>query len=165
MNPEDKREVRADARDVRADARDVRSDALDVDLADRGVRADVREDVVTEREGTVSGGIRVLKWLVSVLIVISMGNFMRTFVVQDATDRATEAAREATEAANSVKGTSAEGRDASLETLAELRAILQQIEERNQNDPGPGNQAIIEALQAIARIEGFICGGPCPEPE
>lgn len=165
MNPEDSREVRADARDVRQDARDVRADVTDTELQDRGVRTDVREDIVTEREASVTGSIRFIKWLLLVLIVISVGNFTRTFVNQDTTDRAIVASHNAEMASKNAEIVSIESRQAALETLSELRGIIARAEERDEEQPDIQAQAIIEALQAIARIEGFICGGPCPERE
>lgn len=162
MNSEDDREVRADARDVRADARDVRADVTDTELQDRGVRADVREDVVTEREGTVTGSIRLLKWLICVLIVMSIGNFARTFVNQEATDKSTDAAKQAEAAAERAELISVESRQAALDTLQELRAVVARAEANN--DDSLSNQVIVEALQSIARIEGFLCGGTCPDP-
>lgn len=163
MKPDDSREVRADARDVRADARDVRADITDTELQDRGVRADVREDVVTEREGSVVGSIRLLKWLICVLIVISAGNFIRTFVNQNATDKSTMAARNAEEAAHRAQEISIESREAALDTLQELRAVVARAQANSADQPELANQAILEALQSIARIEGYLCGGPCPE--
>lgn len=141
------REIRADARDVRADARDVRADVTDTELQDRGVRADVREDIVTERESTVIGSIRLLKWLVVVLVVISAGNFVRTFYNQDASEKAIIAAERVEKIA------------------AQARDILVRFEEAANANDGPENEAVIEAVLAIIRLERFICDGPCPEVE
>ena len=124
----------------------------------------VRESNVAKKETKVASSVRVLIWLVVVLIVISIGNFSRTFVNQTSTDRATEASNAATAAAVEIRQTSEQGRDASLETLAELRAILATLEASNSDQPDLNNQAILDALQAIARIEAFVCGGTCPEP-
>jgi hypothetical protein len=158
------REVRADARDIRADARDVRADVADTELKDRGLRTDVREDTVSEREGSISGAVKMIRWLTIVLVVISAGNFVRSFFTEAASEKAVDAAHTAEEASNRAETTSVEGRDASLETLAELRAILARINENNEDEPDLTNQAIIEALQTIARIEAAVCDGPCPEP-
>jgi len=127
--------------------------------------ADEREGRAEQRESTVEASVRIIKWLVVVLIVLSIGNFLRTFVVQDSTDESTKASEEATEAAESLQVTGEEARDASLETLHELQAITKKLEEQNAGEPDLQNQAIIDALAAVARIEGHLCGGPCPEPQ
>jgi hypothetical protein len=126
---------------------------------------ETRDREVSWREGSLASGIKVLIWLVSILIVLSAGNFIRSYYVQDSVDKATHAGELAIIASENAKDTSVEGRDASLETLAELRAILARIEDQNTAEPDLQNQAILDALQAIARIEAFICEGPCPVPE
>lgn len=119
----------------------------------------------------VSGANRFLTWLVVILIVISIGNFFRTYVNQDATDKAQEAAEtagtaasNAQDAANTAAETAGEGRDVSLDTLAELRAIIAQVNASSEGQPEINNQIVIDAFAAIARMEAFLCNGPCPEP-
>lgn len=110
-----------------------------------------------DHETVLLAAVRMLKWLVVILIVVSAGNLARSFVNQQSTDKATQAAER-------VEATSIEGRDASVETLKELRQILANLEAADEGEPDLSNQAILDALQAIARIEGFVCGGPCPQP-
>lgn len=178
------REVRADARDARADARDVRADTTDTGLKDREVHAEVREekvalkeekisdkeDKVAEKEqnvqtraGRVTGSTRLLVWLVVVLIVLSAGNLIRSFVNQNATDRSTQASEETTAAAQRIENTTIEARDAAVDTLNDLRAALARYSA--DAEEGLTNEFIVNALTAITRIEVHLCGGPCPPPE
>lgn len=160
----DKREVRQDARDVRSDARDVRQDAIDTNLSDRGVRADVREDTLSHREEYIENGIRFLKFLVCVLVVLAAGLLLRSWPEKEQADTIENAAHLAEAASLRAEKTSIESRDAAIVTRDELRAVIAQLEAAREAEPDLQNQAIIDALQAIARIEARMCGGPCPEP-
>lgn len=101
--------------------------------------------------------LRMIKWLVIVLIVISSGNFIRTFYLQDAAEKTYDAAVR-------VELTSIEGRDASVDTLRELRQIIADFQESNADGSvEERNRIISEALESIFRMENFLCGGPCPE--
>lgn len=120
------------------------------------VYSDALISIIVERENFVKHSIRIITWLVVVLIVISGGNFIGSIITKNATDDIIQSADE-------IKVTTKEGRDASVDTLNELRAILARIRASG-DEPDVQNQAIIDALQAIARIEAFVCAGPCPEP-
>ena len=111
------------------------------------------------------GSHHLLIWLIVVLIIISIGSFVRSFIVQESADDAENAAQTAIVVTNRANDISLEGRDASLKTLDELHAILDSIKDTNTNEPDLQNQAIIDALEAIARIEGQLCGGRCPALE
>lgn len=116
---------------------------------------DTLEEVAAKEMFSTRALLKFLLWLVGVLILLSIGNFLRSYVVQDAADKSTDAATR-------VEITSVEGRDAAVGTLNELRAIVARSEANSQSQPALSNQQVIDALIAIARIEGFLCGGPCP---
>lgn len=130
----------------------------------RAVKADDREKEISRREATILTGLRTLKWLVAVLIVISAGNFVRSFYNQEAADKSTDASEQAEDAADRIGEVATEGRDASVDTLNELRVILAEIEANQADQPELNNQLIVDSLKSIARMENFLCGGPCPEP-
>lgn len=94
------------------------------------------------------------KWLLFMCVIITVlvvGSLVRSFAVQDAADNATAAAKQS-------DATSQEARTAAIEARDELRAAI----DRTRNDSGVQDQAILDALAAIARIEEYLCGGPCP---
>jgi len=96
-------------------------------------------------------------WMCVLLAVLMAGNFIRSFYVEDAADKATSSAE-------SVSNVAVEGRDASIDVQATLHDILDELETASEtSQPDLNNQAIIDSLQAIARIEGYLCSGPCPE--
>lgn len=115
--------------------------------------SDQDRPISKDDEKDVKSVARMLKWLVVVLIVISAGNFIRSFYNQDATDKATAAAE-------SVETTASEGRNAAVNVEKTLTEILAQLEDSS-GEPGSNSQDVQEALLAIARIEGFLCGGKC----
>ena len=117
--------------------------------------SDSADSVVSSADAIVQA-VRFIKWLVIVLIVISLGGFIRSFQVQDSAEKAVDASKEAVSASNTAEGISEESRDAALSSLEELRAAIQQSQ---------SNPAVANALQAIFRIEAALCGGPCPEVE
>lgn len=176
MNPEDReqkaseRDDRADKREIQAEARDDRAGVREERAEERDIRADVVEtyadhivDIIVERESYIKGSVKLLLWLVAVLIIISIGNMARSFIVQNSADESTRAAERVEKTQVEFRSTSIEARDAARESLAELRRIIARFEQNN-DEPDLQNQAIIEALQAVARIEAAICGGICPEP-
>lgn len=112
----------------------------------------------TKREWSLEKLVKFLVWLVCVLIVISTASFIRSFSVQDSAD-------DATKAANRVETSSIEGRDAALETLQGFRRVITEYEESRANQPQIDTQFVVETFQAIARMEAFLCQGPCPPPE
>lgn len=98
-----------------------------------------------------------VKWLLFMCVIITVlvvGSLARSFVVQDAADHATAAAERS-------DATSQEARTAAIEARDELRTAIEATR-RNNNEPDVQNQAILDALAAIARIEEYLCGGPCP---
>jgi TolA-binding protein len=101
---------------------------------------------------------KILPWLVAVLAVLVAMSLWRSFVVEDAVEHVDEAAAE-------VRDVSTEGRQAAIEARDELRDAVRAIEEANEGEPELQNQAIIAALEAIARIEVYLCGGPCEQGE
>lgn len=104
-----------------------------------------------------------VKWLLFMCVIITVlvvGSLARSFVVQDAADQGTAAARQAIVAAERSDTTSQEARTAAIEARDELRNAINAAEASG--EPDVQNQAIIDALAAIARIEEYLCGGPCP---
>ena len=123
----------------------------------------VREEVVDAREvrtektgDRLRGGLNLLIWMSVVLAVLLVGNLVRSWALQDNMEQVEAAANETTEIAGEAKVSA----DAAL---TELRDAISAIEESNAGEPDLQNQAIIDALEAIARIEAHLCGGACPE--
>lgn len=137
---------------------------MTVDPDKREVRQDVREDTLSHREEYIENGIRFLKFLVSILVVLAAGLLLRSWPEQSQADKIEDAAHLAEAASLRAENTSIESRDAAVVTRDELRAVIAELEAAREAEPDLQNQAIIDALAAIARIEGRICGGPCPEP-
>ena len=114
---------------------------------------DIRADNAADR---LKSGLTWLVWMCVVLAVLLVGNIARSWVLQDEMEQVQTAANQTTDVAGQAKVSA----DAAL---AELRAAIDAIESSNAGEPDLQNQAIIDALQAIARIEAHICGGTCPE--
>lgn len=159
----DATEIRADAREVRADARETRADAIEVRADAREIRADATEgrtETITDR---LLKSVRLLVWMCFVIFVLLVGGLLRSFVVQNQVD-AVDDALARTENAAIVTGESAENAKISADaTLKELRAAIATLNAPG-TEPELSNQAVISALEAITRIETFLCNGVCPEP-
>lgn len=59
---------------------------------------------------------------------------------------------------NTSDATTREARDAAVASKKALEDALAHAQDGSVNQ-----QAVIEALAAIGRIEAFLCGGPCPD--
>lgn len=97
------------------------------------------------------------KWLLFMCVIITVlvvGSLVRSLAVQHAADQATTAAEKSDATAHDARTAAVEARD-------ELRAAIAAVKKRN-DEPDVQNQAILDALAAIARIEEYLCGGPCP---
>lgn len=154
---DDNREVRADGREGRADARDGRQDVREGSASKRDDRADEREENAVgrekravgragdadRREGMLIRLVRIVIWMTAVLAILTTVAVFRSFVVQDAVEHVEEQ--------QTVTG------KISADTLAEMRAALRE------SQGGPNSDAIRKALEAIARMEHEMCGGPCPD--
>jgi hypothetical protein len=155
------REVRDDNREVRADGREGRADVREGGASRRDDRADEREDravgrekraVVREtsaagRDDTLHKLVRVLIVLTIVLCVLSLASTVRSFVVQAAVNEIENIETDQTRTAD-------ETNQVARDTLAELRLAV----------PEEGDTTTADAVAAIHRMEGFLCGGPCPPP-
>lgn len=155
-DPIDGREVRADNREVRADGREVRADGREGRADNRNDQADEREGSAVRREKSAVGrdqratsrddkiakSVRYLIIMCFVLIVIATASIIRSFVVQDAVEKIEVIENEQTRK--------------QAETLAELREAV--------NRSNSGGAETAEAVAAIHRMEGYLCGGPCPPP-
>lgn len=114
-------------------------------------------ELVVEEDHRRPPWATLLTWLVVILVVLTVVSVARSYIVQDAAESAEAAAK-------TVGSTADQARDAAIEARDELRAAVKALEEsRDPNEPDLQNQAIIDALEAIARIEVYLCGGPCPE--
>lgn len=114
-------------------------------------------DFVTLQERREPWRDKILPWLVVILLVLTVGSIIRSYIIQDAVT-------EVQTAADDVGTTAEEARDAAIEARDELRTAITAIEAtREPGEPDLQNQAIIDALAAVGRIEIYLCGGPCPE--
>lgn len=155
---QDRRDDTANLRDVAADNRDHAANARDTTIA--GV-----EEETNSTLDKVIDLVKSLRWAVVIIAVLLLGSLIRSYAVEDAADNAADAADEATDAAELNVEITTEGRDAAQDTLAELRAVVSDLQAAQEAEPDLQNQAIIDALAAVARIEGYLCGGVCPPPE
>jgi hypothetical protein len=73
-----------------------------------------------------------------------------------------KAAGDLDDSVGKLEGTTQEAKKAAAEARDELRAAIRRIEAVDPEQPSLNNQDIVNALAAIARIEDYLCGGPCP---
>jgi hypothetical protein len=109
----------------------------------------------------IDGLLIFIRWGLILVTVLVFGSFIRSFVVQDQVEKVNDAANNALTASQSADNNSVLGRDAAIEVRDTLNEILAQLQ---QSEGTSNQQQVNNALQAIARIEAFLCNGVCPEP-
>lgn len=112
---------------------------------------------IRETWARIRGSMSFTDWMMIVITVLMVGSLLRSIIVQEQVEKVQDAAEITTDVA-------AAARDSADAALQELRAAIRAVEDAGEDEPELQNQAIIDALQAIARIEGFLCGGRCETP-
>jgi hypothetical protein len=112
------------------------------------------QDVATEYHDLLRRQIRIIMWITVVLFVIAIASIFRSYQIElsvEKLDTHTEELAVQTKAA----------REAAIEARDSLQKALKEAEDR-QAESSP--TAIRDALLSIARIETYLCGGPCEAP-
>lgn len=111
----------------------------------------------------VTSGIRFVKWACVIIAILTLGSLLRSQVFQGQIDQISDAVESLEESSSQTKESADHASDASEAALQELRDAITAVQKSREDQPSLTNQAILDALQAIARLEAHICGGPCPE--
>lgn len=124
--------------------------------------ANLGEEVVHDKaKNEMLGYLKFLRWMVLVLAVMVAGAIARSYATQDQLDEVSAAADRTTEASERTEQASNDARSAAQGAAADLADAIARIEANNTGEPDLQNQAIIDALAAVARIEFYLCGGTC----
>lgn len=105
-----------------------------------------------------------LFWIVAVLTFLLVGNMVGSVVAKNQLESFRDSVEETEIAATNTVEVASAARESADAALNELRVAVSAIEQANSEEPDLTNQAILDALAAIARLEVFVCGGVCPEP-
>lgn len=100
-----------------------------------------------------------VKWLLAISTVLTVTIVGLGYIINDL-DNDVE---NASEARHTLDGNVEELTAEIVDLDKTIRDVIE--ESQNPDQPPLDNQAVIKALETIARIEGYLCGGPCPTKE
>lgn len=144
-NQADRADSQADRADYRADRADSRADYADVQTAG-----------LTEFLNRLFSLMRLIGFLVIVVIVMLAGNLLQGELENDRLDKLAADIDVVEKASDDARSSAARTQDVIEQAIADLK--------ENSNDQPPlNNQAVIDALEAVNRIERFLCGDICGE--
>ena len=97
---------------------------------------------------------KIIIWVAVILFITAALSVFRAFQLVDSVEELEDTTVNLTVETSEAREASVDARDSLEEAIAELEA------RRTENVP---SAEIAAALQAVARIEQYLCGGPCPE--
>lgn len=119
------------------------------------------DDEVIEEE-KLPRVVRVILWACFILFILTLVSIIRSYYVEDSIDQLDQSVDqldintiELTTQTNLAKDAAVEARDSLNDAIAEAK----------KNNSGSSGEAISNALASIARIERYLCGGPCEETQ
>jgi hypothetical protein len=121
------------------------------------------KDKIELHSERIERSTRFIVWLCFVLVVLTAGTLARSFITQGRLDKLDDVIYRTEAAVSQTYDVSENAKTAAESALKELRAAIRAIEESGSDQVPLNNQAINEALIAIARLENYLCNGRCPD--
>lgn len=115
-------------------------------------KMDMRE---TPAEIILNGMKAIIHWIMGILVIIAI--LVVALAIQSA--RRDDAIDQLDTSVRNLQITTEEARDAAIQARTSLEEAIEQSQSGSGIDPA----AVLEAFEAIHRIEEELCGGPCEE--
>jgi DNA anti-recombination protein RmuC len=123
-------------------------------------RVDVLDEV-EEHANMLHRLMKVLLWLTLVLFVLTLTSLLRSFQISASVSSLDSALKELDVHTVELTERTDAAREAAIDARDSLNSAIDRFEQERDAGGRSTPNEIQEALSSVARIENYLCGGPC----